>query len=484
MTAGLLGRFGELWDKGEGAFGRDRTRERAKRLALSSLVCLGRRTVTGLVSASGHQFSDWSADYRLFAKERFDAGKLFAVARREVTGRLPGEAPLVCAMDDSILRKRGLKTAGVSWRRDPLGPPFHTNFVLGQRFLELSAALPLGTGPGPARMIPIDLRHAPTAKKPRKNAPAAAWQSYRDQAKEANISRVGAGCLADLRRSLDSDPGGQARPLWAVVDGRFTNAAVLKNLPDRTVLVGRIRKDTKLYLPPDEKDKTGPGRRPLYGERIPTPEEIRQDKSVPWQSVSVFAAGKMHDFKIKTVAPLKWRPAGADQSLRLVVIAPLAYRPCKGSRLLYRKPAYLISTDPDIPVEDLIQAYVWRWDIEVNFRDEKTLLGVGQAQVRNQASVEKVPQLITAAYAFLLLAAAETYGPGGVPDTLPVPKWRRDQKPQRASTQNLINHLRAELWGKAMGLDDISGFGCVRRAVTKPKKMLPDLPSAVLYAAA
>ena len=442
--------------------------------------------MTGLVCASGHQFGDWSADYRLFARERFDASELFGVARREVLDRLPRQAPLVAAMDDSILRKRGLKTAGVAWRRDPLGPPFHTNFVLGQRFLQLSAALPggAGTGPAPARMIPIDLRHAPTAKKPRKNAPAVEWQRYRIAQEEANISAVGVGCLADLRESLDSDPGGIERPLWAVVDGRFTNAAVLKNLPDRTWIIGRIRKDTKLYLPPEEAVRTGRGRRPVYGKQIPTPEGIRKDESIPWQTVEVFAAGKKHDLGIKTMAPVKWRSAGGEHNLRLIIIAPLAYRPRKGSRLLYRKPAYLICTDPNIPIAGALQSYVWRWDIEVNFRDEKTLLGVGQAQVRNQASVEKVPQLITAAYAFLLLAAAKTFGPAGIPGALPLPKWRRDHKPQRASTQSLINHLRGELWGKAMGLDNISGFTSGKQADTKPEKLLPDLPSAVLYAAA
>ena len=113
---------------------------------------------------------------------------------------------------------------------------------------------------------------------------------------------------------------------------------------------------------------------------------------------------------------------------------------------------------------ELLQAYVWRWDIEVNFRDEKHLLGVGQAQVRNEASVEKVPQLIVAAYALMLCAAAKTFGSAGVPDTLPPPKWRRDQKPKRASTQSLISHLRAELWGKALGLivSRASGPGSLR----------------------
>jgi hypothetical protein len=36
-------------------------------------------------------------------------------------------------MDDSILRKSGRKIPGVGYRRDPLSPAFHLNFVRGMR---------------------------------------------------------------------------------------------------------------------------------------------------------------------------------------------------------------------------------------------------------------------------------------------------------------------------------------------------------------
>jgi hypothetical protein len=40
----------------------------------------------------------------------------------------------------------------------------------------------------------------------------------------------------------------------------------------------------------------------------------------------------------------------------------------------------------DVALRDGLQycrsAYLWRWEIEVNFREEKTLIGCGQSQVR------------------------------------------------------------------------------------------------------
>ena len=445
---------------------------------------MGRHTITGLLTAGGRQFHDWSADYRLFSKARFEPQRLFDVVRRGVLQHLPGEAPLVVAMDDSVLRKTGTKTHGVAYRRDPLGPPFHTNFIRGQRVLQLSAALPTGPIPNAARMIPIDFIHAPTSKKPRRNASEEDWRRYRRAARETTISRRGAARLQALREALDADPGGRQRPLWVAVDGRFTNRTVLKNLPERTILIGRVRKDAKLCYPPPPETQTKRGRKRLYGEAAPTPEQLRQDPRAPWRTVPVFAAGKLHQFKVKTLAHLRWRTAGAHHDLRLIVIAPLAYRPRKGSRLLYRQPAHLICTDPLKPLAEVIQAYLWRWDIEVNFRDEKQLLGVGQAQVRKETSVEKVPALMVAAYAMLLLAAAGAFGRDGVPQTLPPPKWRLKTRGRRASTQQLINHLRAELWGKSMGGMNYSHFSNTDTLDRKPRKWRPSLASAVLYAAA
>jgi hypothetical protein len=35
------------------------------------------------------------------------------------------------------------------------------------------------------------------------------------------------------------------------------------------------------------------------------------------------------------------------------------------------------STDPELPVEQVVQFYLWCWDIEVNFREDETLLRRG-----------------------------------------------------------------------------------------------------------
>jgi hypothetical protein len=447
---------------------------------LSQLVCLGRHTVAGLLCASGRQFSDWTADYRLFSRERFCKDALFDVIRRGVLAELPGGEPLVVGLDDTLLPKRGTRIPGVKWRKDPMGPPFQVNLLRAQRVLQMSAAVPQHEGPSLARMIPIDFCHAPTPAKPRKGSPAEEWDAYHQEASAANLPALAARRVRALRDKLDED-GHPDLDLWIVADGGYTNRHFLKDIPPGVIVIGRIRGDARLYYPPSAERLPGTrGRKRVYGEQAGTPEGARQDEAVPWKTVKVYAAGKVHDFRVKELAPLLWRASGATP-LRLVVVAPLAYRPRKKSRLLYRKPAYLISNDLATPIEKIIQAYVWRWDVEVNFRDEKQLVGMGEAQVRSQASVESAPALAVAAYAMLLLAAQRAFASGPIPGALPAPKWQPAGKP-RLSTQDLIRQLRAELWSKGLG-SNFSGFLSRGQSDAKPEKIEGALASAVLYAA-
>lgn len=446
---------------------------------LGQLVCLGRHTLTAVAATTGTAFCDWSADYRLYSKSRFDPKEVFSVIRREIDRRLDPQRPMIVAMDDSLLRKRGRKIHGVAYRRDPMGPPFHVNLVLGQRVLQLSAALPEADHSS-ARMVPLDFAHVPTPMKPSKKADEAERAAYRAALNESRMSLHGQQRVTELRRQLDEE-GAFERRLWVVVDGRFTNRTLMCQLPQRTVFIGRIRSDAKLYHLPQSSSK-GVGRRRIYGPQAPTPDQLRRCEQVPWQTVGAWACGRQHEFRVKVLKPLRWRPTSDQVDVQLVVIAPLAYRLTKGGPLLYRRPAYLVCTDPDLPLADLLQAYLWRWNIEVNFRDEKTLLGAGQAQVRKPTSTESVPALTVAAYALLLLAADKAFA--GASGCLPPPKWRQNRPRKRPSLSDLISLLRHELWSDSIRSNHFSDFTSPTVRHTKSEKSLPSLHGALFYATA
>jgi len=467
------------------AFAQQRTARRAQRLGLSQLACLGRHTLTGLLCTGGRQGRDWSADYRFFAQDRWRVEDVFTCVLKGMLERVAADAPFVTAMDDTHLKKSGTKTPGVAYRRDPLSPAFCTNFIRAQRFLQVSGLLPSDGPGGPARAIPLSYQHVPPVPKPGRSASLEERKAYRQRCRLQNLSTAGVTAIRAMRRRLDEQQAGKVRPLIVGVDGGYTNKTILKQLPERTTLIGRIRKDATLFHPPTPHDQAPRGTRRQYGPAAPTPEQLRQDDSIPWQEVSAYAAGKVHRFRVKTIAPVLWAKAGPDRPLRLVVIAPLAYRLHAAGKRLYRRPAYLICTDPALPLEQVVQYYLWRWDIEVNHRDEKQLIGVGQAQVRSEQSVQRDPAFAVASYAMLLLAGAQTYGPDACATSVALPKWRKDKPRQRLSTQDLIQQLRHELWGHALQAiqRDCDHFASALSPDTKCPEIRLPLTAAVLYAA-
>jgi DDE superfamily endonuclease len=432
-----------------------------------------------MITACGRQFVDWTSVYQLFSKQRVDVEKLFDVSIETTIEELSPDQMIIGHMDDTILKKTGKKIPGTAWRRDPLGPPFQVNFIWGQRFLQLCLALPDTKGSCQSRSIPINLHHCPTIKKPVKTATSEQLITYKEQQKQAKLSTQGCLQIKSLRDKLDLQ-GHDKRTLCMGVDGSYTNGTVLKPLPERTILIGRIRKDCKLYEVPKPGDAKAKGRKMVYGEPIPTPEQIRQSQKYEWQKVEAWAVGEKHEFNVKIVKDLKWRAAGKKHTLQLMVIRPLGYRPNKTSKLLYREPAYLICTDNNLNAQELLQAYIWRWEIEVNIRDEKTLLGCGQAQVRNEHSAADVPAFVTAMYSFLLLANHKAFKDKDRTTLLPRPKWHPAKEGDRFTTGDLLNHLRTELWAKGLG-SNFSGFVKKEHQTKSRRNTSNTLSSALFY---
>ena len=437
----------KLFSQARSAFKQERVFNRAYEMATNTLLTLGKRTITGMLSAGGRISQDWSAAYRLFDNERIELKELFAPILKNVIKNIKEQSPLFTMMDDTLIRKRGRKISGTSWKRDPLGPAFHTNFIWGQRFVQISAALPDLKIKGRARGIPVDFHHAPTPKKPYRNATPEDWEEYKKQQKIHKVSSVGASRLAMLREQVPD------RKIICAVDGGFTNKEVFTSVPDNTVIIGRIRKDAKLFKVPEATTGVSRGRIKFYGAQLPTPEQTRQDDNILWNKVTAFAAGKSHEFNVKIMSPVRWKST-KDRDVLIVIIRPLAYRPRKGGKLHYRDPGYLICSDPNLPIEQILQAYLWRWEIELNFRDEKTVVGAGEAQVRTPSAVKNVPGFVVASYAYLLLAA---HNVKASVNSLPSTKWNKKKPFDRCTTQNILSLFRAHSWGIFTG-DNKSGF--------------------------
>jgi hypothetical protein len=432
----LLSAFLFITEPWRDVFPQQRTYHRALRQALGSLVCLGRRCLSRIIWTYGGQHRSWSAEYFLHSRCQWDPQKLFAPI---LEGALPfcPQRLVGVALDDTRLRKTGRCIPQAFYQRDPLSPPFHLNLMLGLRFLQASLLVPLhreanvGT-----RGLPIRFEEVPRVKRPGKKATPELKQQYRQAAKQLNLSRRFVTMAHQLRQQFD-EAGFRHKILVLTGDGSFCNRTCFRDPPERSVLLVRARKDARLCLGACD------GSRRFYAVEKFSPEQVRQDETRAWKTTKIFYGGKRRKVRYKTVENVFWQPAAGRLPLRLIVIAPTPYRKAKSKRLYYRQPVYLFTTDLKSSVRQLLQIYFDRWQIEVNHREEKDTLGIGQAQLWNVDSVPKQPVLGVAAYSALLLASLLAFGAERGAAYAELPKWRN--KARRPSCLDLITLLRKEM---------------------------------------
>jgi hypothetical protein len=426
-----------LQDACAGAFVQERSRIRAMELSLGTLCALGRRTVSRSICAVGRQHQDWSADYKVFSRSPWEADRMFTPIAKEYLVRYPGTGPVCLAFDDTKLKKSGRKIKSAFWQRDPLSPPFHVNFLYGLRFMHASLIFPhYRDGDFSARGYPVRFVECPAVKKPGKKATVEARAEYRKAVKTHNLSQQGLQIIEGLRGELDR-LGAHERKMIVAVDGSLCNRTILSKMLPRTEIVGRCRKDARLCFP-----HPGGGRR-VYGKERFSPEAVRQNESIPYQTCGIHFGGAWRDIRYKEVGNVLWQRGAGRRLLRLFVVAPQPYRTSVNARRNYHDPAYLLSTDLQSEPETLLQCYFDRWQIEVNHREQKDTLGVGNAQVWSAKSVPRQPAFAVAGYSLLLLAGLKEFGPGRTHEFVPLPKWRK--KANRPSALDLITQLRKEI---------------------------------------
>jgi hypothetical protein len=421
-----------------------RSLDRTVALGVGLLCGVGQRTITRAIGFHGNTQKDWSADYKMFSRSPWEGRELFAPILRNAIQQHRLKR-VVLSVDDTRVWRTGKEVPFTQWHRDPMGPAFQANLKWGHRFLQASLVLPLYAkdGRSSSRSLPVRWEMAPVVRKPGRQASAPELEQYRRQKKETNLSRQFVSMVLEMREHLDAT-GQKGQPMVVAADGSFCNRTVLAERWEtrQVTLVLRCRKDLVLCKQAREEGR-------FYGKTKFTPEQVRRwDGLAAWNEKLIFHGGRYRNVRFKEKSQVYWQSGARQQPLRLIVLASTGYRQSKNGRKQYHKPAYLLTTDLSTPAQMLIQDYFDRWAIEVNHRDEKEILGVGQAQVWNEKSVTKVPALLVAMYSWLMLSALECHGPERTEDYPKLPKWRKGSK--RASCRDMVTLLRQQLAEKPM----------------------------------
>jgi len=168
--------------------------------------------------------------------------------------------------------------------------------------------------------------HMPRNPHPGKKATEQMKQDYRAAVKQHNLSQRFVAMGQALRQELDR-AGAENKILVLAGDGSFCNRTCFKQIPERSVLLVRARKDAKLCL------RASDGSQRFYALDKFTPEQVRQDETRAWKTTKIFYGGKRRKVRYKTVDNVYWQGGARQRPLRLIVIAATPYRKSQSKRL-------------------------------------------------------------------------------------------------------------------------------------------------------
>lgn len=379
-------------------------------LVVGSLTRIRSHTVTGMLRAAG-MAGQWhhSRAHRFFSRARWSCDRLGLVALELIAKRLATEGELCLAIDDTLLKRYGPKVFGRCLNYDgssQLGGPKSRRVAWGNSWVVAGVVVELPFLERPI-CLPVLFR---------------LWRPGEGP------TQVELACEL-VQMVAQADPN---RRLVVLADGAYAGGALAPaKLPRNVCLVLRARRDTRLDAPAPRPARRLPGRPRLKGERLPSLRGLAAG-GAGWRQARVERYGQRETVELISQRGLWWRVWRAAP-VKLVALRD----PSADDQI----DAVLISSDPKMAAERIVELYAKRWAIEVAFRDAKQLGGVGEAQNRTRRAVER-----SAPFAFLCLTVAVAWyalcghAPGDVDKRRRSAPWYRTKR--QPSVEDMLVKLR------------------------------------------
>lgn len=331
----------------------------------------GRRTVCGMLVGAGlsrlwrHGRAHW-----FFAHARWGVEQVgLALVGLIVSGLLPDGAPVLVAVDDTLMRRSGRRVAGAAWQHDGARKgPKGSQVSWGTCFVVVGIVVVL-----PFLDRPVCLPVAARLWRPK------------------GVSKAVLACQmvsAIAARLAETTPAGSpGRVVHVVADAHYAGAdgaptrreLVGRGLPDGISLTSRLRRNAVLKAIAVPVPGAG-GRPRRIGARLGTPTDLA--RTLRWTSRQVGRYGRRDSVDIAETVCL-WYGTYRSRAVRVVLVRE------PGSTTKAGHDLALVTTDLDSPAAEIVARYAARWSIEVAFEDARQHTGVGEARNRSTTAVER-----------------------------------------------------------------------------------------------
>ena len=195
-----------------------------------------------------------------------------------------------------------------------------------------------------------------------------------------------------------------------LIDAWFMRKSlILPLLEQRVRIIGQVRRDTALFLPPEPEPKRR-GRKRTYGQRI----DAAMLDALPMTEMTLTLYGKSQRVRLRSVIAI----ARFLKGLPVRAVWCEMYQD-DGT---WSRPRLILATESGLTAQDVVEIYAERWGIEPLFHNLKRWWGVTNLWQQSKDALELWMQIRCTAYALMQLLALKLWGAFPVMDIAP---WRK-----------------------------------------------------------
>ena len=386
-------------------------------LAASSILTVGRRTISNLVRTAGCLAQGHPSSYnRFLSKRRWSLWPLSRVLIAFILKHYLPAGPVPVVIDDTVSEHRGKKVYGKARHRDGIrSSSSYTAFRWGHKWVVLCilVKLPLARR---AWALPIEVA------------------LYRSEELNRKLGRrhktppqLARGLLAMLMHWFPD------RKFILAGDGGFSThdlAWFVFRHSSRATLVGRFYPKANLYAPPPQRKPRQNGRPRKRGRKLSAPQDVVKRSQRRRLRVRWYGGGKR---LVEVVSGVGWwyKAGKALVYVRWVFVHDL-----EGAH----QDGYFFSTDATMTPQEIVEIFTGRWSIEVTFQEVRAYLGLDTTRGWSQRTVLRAAPGLFGLYTIVALAW----------DALMAGKTRKaSTKPTQnpdATFSDAITAVRRHLW--------------------------------------
>jgi len=195
-----------------------------------------------------------------------------------------------------------------------------------------------------------------------------------------------------------------------LIDAWFMRRSlILPLLEQRVRIIGQVRRDTALFLPPEPEPKRR-GRKRKYGQRI----DAAMLDALPMTEMKLTLYGKSQRVRLRSVIAI----ARFLKGLPVRAVWCEMYQD-DGT---WSRPRLILATESGLTAQDVVEIYAERWGIEPLFHNLKRWWGVTNLWQQSKDALELWMQIRCTAYALMQLLALKLWGAFPLMDIAP---WRK-----------------------------------------------------------